>query len=111
MVQSGSFEAGALNEQIWKSNQKDENPLMSQVRVIWKTPPYVDYHWLIQPEIDNKLGVGLTQRIKEFFIRLDIKDYKDKQILDMFGAKSFISANKEDYKKIEEIGREIGKIR
>ena len=111
LVQSGSYEAGALNEQIWKSNIINKRIDLNKVGVIWKTPAYVDYHWLSQPDLDKRFGTGFTDKLQKTIIDLSLKDKKQKQILDLFGAKKFIKAKEVNYKQIEMIGRKIGKIR
>ena len=111
LVQSGSYQAGALNEQVWLSNLKNGRVNNSKVFAIWRTPPYADYHWLAQPDIDKRFGEGFTEKIKKTILGLDFKDSKDRKILNLFGAKKFIPAYEQDYKKIEKIGRDIGKIR
>ena len=111
LVQSGSYQVGALNEQVWKSNLERKRIDTSKVRVIWKTPEYADYHWLAQPNLDYKFGDGFTNRLTKSFLKLNDKNREHKIILDLFGAKKFIRANKNDYMKIEKIGRSIGKIR
>ena len=40
LVQSGAYEAGSLNEQVWKSNLERGRVDPSKVSVIWKTPSY-----------------------------------------------------------------------
>ena len=49
VVQSGAYEVGALNEQVWRSNVADGRVDPDKVSVIWRTPPYVDYHWVVRP--------------------------------------------------------------
>ena len=49
VVQSGAYEVGALNEQVWRSNVADGRVDPGKVSVIWRTPPYVDYHWVVRP--------------------------------------------------------------
>ena len=39
------------------------------------------------------------------------KSPKQKQILELFGAKKFIISKNQNYNKIEKIGRKIGKIK
>ncbi len=111
LVQSGSYEAGALNGQVWESNLKDGRVNKSKVKVMWKTPTYFDYHWLAQPNLDIKYGNGFTNKLRDSLIKLDRKTDKDKAILELFGANKFVPANANQYKSIEEIGRKIGKIK
>ncbi len=111
LVQSGSYEAGVLNEQVWKSNLEEGRINLTKVRVIWRTPPYSDYHWLVQGNLDNRLGRGFTNRLKNVLLAITPETTNGAKILKMFGAKKFIAASKEQYKNIELIGRQLGKIK
>ena len=111
LVQSGAYEAGVLNEQVWRSNQKAGRVDPERVKVIWRTPPYADYHWLARPGLDQRFGVGFTDRIQAALLRLSLEESRPKQILELFGATTFIPAKATDYDRIEAVGRELGKIR
>ena len=60
LVSSGSYESGALNELVWLENLKNKRLNLSNLKVVWRTPAYVDYHWLAQPDLDKKFGKGFT---------------------------------------------------
>ncbi len=111
LVSSGSYEVGVLNEQVWKDNLKSGNIDTAKVVVIWKTPAYVDYHWLAQPDLDERFGRHFTQKLQEKIISLNKSKPRQKQILELFGANKFIKAYNYQYKDIETIGRKLGKIR
>tara|TARA_B100000945_G_scaffold211693_1_gene170444 strand:+ start:111 stop:1025 length:915 start_codon:yes stop_codon:yes gene_type:complete len=111
LVQSGSYESGALNYQVWKSNLEKGRVDPLKVFVIWKTPSYYDYHWLAQGNLDKKFRIGFTKELTNVFLSFNEKSTKQKKILDLFGAKKFIISKNENYNKIEKIGREIGKIK
>jgi len=111
LVQSGSYEAGALNEQVWKSNLERGRVDTSKVFVIWETPSYYDYHWLAQGNLDKKFRKGITEEIKNVFLSFNKNNTQQKKILELFGAKKFIVSKNENYNRIEIIGREIGKIK
>ena len=111
LVQSGSYEAGALNEQVWKSNLERGRVDTSKVFVIWETPSYYDYHWLAQGNLDKKFRKGITEEIKNVFQSFNKNNTQQKKILELFGAKKFIVSKNENYNNIEIIGREIGKIK
>ena len=64
LVQSGAYEAGALNSQVWKAQVKEGRVDPSKVRVIWTTPTYVDYHWVARPDLNDRFGKGFTRRLK-----------------------------------------------
>ena len=111
LVQSGSYEAGALNEQVWKSNLESGRIDPSKVFVIWKTPSYYNYHWLVQGNLDKRFREGFTKELTNVFLSFNKKSTRQKKILDLFGAKKFIISKNENYNKIEKIGRKISKIK
>ena len=111
LVNSGAFEAGALNKQIWDKSLKNNPKRTKNVFVFFVTPDYVDYHWLSQGDLDEKFYNGFTKRMKEAILNLNENNPKHKIILEMFNAKKFINSDAKQYKNIEEIGRKLKKIR
>ena len=111
VVQSGAYEVGALNEQVWRSNVADGRVDPGKVSVIWRTPPYVDYHWVVRPGLDERFGDGFTDKLQTALLDLSADTENGATILELFGAKRFIPAKDEDYVMIETVGRQLGKIR
>mgnify|MGYP001450725061 CR=1 FL=1 len=111
LVESGAYDAGVLNAQVWSSNLDRGRINTSKVFVIWETPPFFDYHWLAQGNLDKRFGKGFTKKLTKTFLDFDYDNPKHKKILDLFGAKSFIASKNENYNKIEKIARDIGKIK
>ncbi|ABI45911.1 ABC-type phosphate/phosphonate transport system periplasmic component [Synechococcus sp. CC9311] len=111
LVQSGSYQAGALNELVWDVAVKKGNVDPTKVKVIWKTPPYVDYHWVARPNLDQRFGKGFTTKLQKAILGLTPSTQRQKTILELFGAKRFIPAQESEYQPIEQVGRQLGKIR
>ena len=111
LVNSGAFEAGALNKQIWEKNLKNNPKRTKNVDVFFVTPSYVDYHWLSQGDLDEKFYSGFTKKLKKAILNLNENNPNHKIILEMFNAKKFINSDAKQYKNIEEIGRKLNKIR
>ncbi len=111
VVQSGAYEVGALNEQVWRSNVKDGRVDPDKVTVIWRTPPYVDYHWVVRPDLDARFGDGFTNNLQSALLQLSADTENGAAILELFGAERFIPAEDDDYVMIETVGRQLGKIR
>lgn len=111
VVQSGAYEVGALNEQVWRSNVADGRVDPNKVSVIWRTPPYVDYHWVARPGLDDRFGDGFTDKLQSALLDLSSATENGSTILELFGAERFIPAKDEDYVMIETVGRQLGKIR
>ena len=111
LVNSGAFDAGALNKQVWENNLKNQPKRTKNVSLFWITPDYFDYHWVTQGNLDKRFRKGFTKELKSAILNLDSKNPSHKKILDMFNAKKFINAEAKQYKKIEDIGRKLKKIR
>lgn len=111
LVQSGAYEAGALNEQVWESRLKEGKVDTSKVLVLWRTPTYPDYHWVVQGNLNKRFGAGFTSKLQQALLNLSPDQPRQAQVLELFGAKRFIKAPVEQYASIESVGRQLGKIR
>lgn len=110
LVEAGSYDAGALNESVWNQRVEAGEVDLDKVEVIWRTPPYHDYHWVIRPDLTERYGEDFIDKVTQAFLKLDSSDPKQKEILDLFGADSFIATTNDNYQQIEAVGREIGQI-
>ncbi len=111
LVQSGAYQAGVVNEQVWKANLRSGKANRNKVFVIWKTPGYPDYHWLAKPDLDRRFGPGFTARLQRAILAWRQNDPDQNKVLELFGAQQFTTAHADDYKRIEEVGRQVGLIR
>lgn len=110
LVESGSFEGGALNLQVWEARQAAGSVDTGKVIEVFVTPPYHDYHWIAGPETDDRFGDGFTDDLTEAMLALDPADPDDAAVLDGYGAGAFIATSADDYGEIEEIGRKLDLI-
>jgi phosphonate transport system substrate-binding protein len=107
-VASGSFEVGAVNEQVWKATKEKGKVDLDNVVVLWRTPGYADYHWVARPDLDTTFGAGTTRSITDLLLGLDAAKPEDADILKLFGAKSFIATTNASYDQIEAVARAQG---
>lgn len=110
LVEAGSYQAGAVNEQVWDSRVEAGTVDTSAVRALWRTPAYHDYHWVLGPSAVEDFGDDLPRRITEAFTRLSPDDPDEARLLDLFGAGAFIPTEAGDYDQIEEVGRRLGLV-
>jgi phosphonate transport system substrate-binding protein len=103
LVQSGSYEVGAVNFAVWDSEKEAGKIDESKASVIWETPPYPDYQWTIRGDVDDVWGDGFKDRVKDVLLGIT-----DPDILASFPRKSFIPAKNSDYQPILETGKNIG---
>ena len=111
LVQSGTFQAGALNEAVWQQRVSEGQVDRSRVRVFYTTPPYNDYNWTIRGGMDEEFGVGFTDRVQAAILALDPARPDHKAVLDLFQAERFIVAHNDDYEAIEDVARGLDIIR
>ena len=109
LVASGTYEAGVLNEQVWKSRTEEGVVDPAVVRYA-RTPAYHDYHWLLGPQAVERLGADLPGRLTGYFTGLSADDPADADVLELFGAGSFVETEASNYEQIEDIGRDLGLI-
>jgi phosphonate transport system substrate-binding protein len=105
LVESGAYEAGALNYKVWQKMAANGEINTDLVQVIWETPPYSDYHWVIRGDVEERFGIGFIERVQQAFIDLD-----DEDLLARFPREGFIPASNEDYRSILETARELDLI-
>lgn len=107
-VASGSFEVGAVNEQVWKATKEAGKVDLDNVVVLWRTPGYADYHWLARPDLDATFGTGTTQSVTDLLLGLDASKPEDSDILKLFGARAFIATTNANYDQIEAVAHAQG---
>jgi phosphonate transport system substrate-binding protein len=105
LVQSGAYQVGAVNFQVWKKQLAAGKIDTTKVSVIWETPQYPDYNWTIRGDVERKFGAGFVAKVKTTLLNM-----KDPDILKTFPRLSFIPASNADYQPIVDVGREIGLI-
>lgn len=106
LVQSGSYEVGALNYKVWHKEVEAGNVDPEKVQVIWHTPSYPDYNWTIRGDVDKTYGEGFIQKVQQALI-----DLKDEAILKAFPRARFIAADNAMYQPILDTAKEVGIIR
>ena len=101
LVASGTYEAGALNEQVWRDRRAAGET--RGARVILRSPPYHDYAWVARPDLDERLGDGFTARLRSALLAL-----RDPELLAFFGAERFVPVGPDDHDQVAAIARELG---
>ncbi len=103
LVQSGAYEIGALSYQVWDKEVADGTVDTDKVQVIWTTPPYPDYHWVIRGDVDATFGEGFADKVQRALLELD-----DRDVLDAFPREKFIPATNDDFLPILDTARSLG---
>ena len=111
LVEAGSYDVGAVNEKVWLKRLQAKEVDPNKVQVIWRSPAYYDYHWVIHPQVKRRYGDDFVKKVQNAFLKLDPEIPEQKEILDLLQANKFIPTQNSNYAQIEAVGREIGKIK
>ncbi len=111
LVETGSFEAGALNSVVWQKRVNDGSVDTSKVEAFYTTPPYFDYHWVANGSLDEEFGRGTTDGLLTALLALRTGDGGlEQEIMAAFDSDRFISTSNENYSAIEQAARDLGII-
>ena len=108
LVQGGSFDVGALNEDVWKRAVREGKVESSKVREFYTTPDYFDYNWTVGSDIEQVYGEGFIKRIQQALLTLNTEPHQE--ILNLFNTERFVESNNDNYRAIEEVARSLGII-
>lgn len=106
LVQSGSYQVGAVNFKVWQKEMEADRIDPEKVTVIWETPEYPDYNWTVRGSVDQTYGAGTIKRIQQALLAID-----DEDLLEAFPRQKFIAADNTMYQPILDTGRAIGIFR
>ena len=109
LVQDGSFDVGALNEDVWDRAVREGNADTSKVREFYTTPDYFDYNWTVRPGLDEVYGDGFTSKIQDALLALTPAEHGE--ILELFSARKFIKTDNANYQQLEDVARGLGMVR
>jgi len=109
LVQSGAFDIGALNEDVWERAIQNGTVDTTAVKEFYTTPDYFDYNWTVRADLDEIYGEGFSNKFQEAL--LDLNPQEHAEILELFNTDKFIITNNENYQSIEDVGRQLEIIR
>ncbi len=105
LVESGSYQVGAINHAVWQRELDAGNIDTDAVKVIWKTPTYPNYQWSIRGDADERFGEGFTNRVQAALLAID-----DPELLARFPRSGFIPAQNQDYESIKQTAQAVDLI-
>lgn len=108
LVESGAFQAGVLNEQVWKKAVDEKLVDLNKVKVFYTTPSYYDYHWTIN-KVDEQFGQGTKQKVKDALLSMNKEN--SAEVLSFFRTDKFIETKNENYAAIEKVAKQLNIIK
>ena len=111
LVEAGSFDAGALSEAVWERRVANGEVDTSKVDVFYRTPAYVNYHWVAHPAIADDFGEDVLDDITDALLTVDVdRGGQAKEIAESFNGERFVRTSNDRYQAIEDAAREFGII-
>ena len=92
-VLDGSIDLGAVNAEVVKTMLRDGRLRPGVLKIVWETPPYADYVWAVQSDMDQTTRI----RLQDAFLALSTMREADARILEPMGTKGFLPARREDF--------------
>ncbi|MCP5044849.1 MAG: putative selenate ABC transporter substrate-binding protein [bacterium] len=106
LVESGQFEAGAVNYKVYDRRVAEGTTDPEVVKIVWKTPSYPDYNFTAHPDLDAVYGAGFTDRLQQALVEMKAPD-----LLAAFPRSALIPASNEDFEAIRELAKRLEFIR
>ncbi|WP_245602259.1 putative selenate ABC transporter substrate-binding protein [Peribacillus kribbensis] len=107
LVESGSFKAGALNEAVWQEAVKNHKVDTNKVKVFYTTPPFFDYNWTLNSNVNDVFGQGADKKVKDAILSITTEQ---KEITDFFQTDKFVETKNSNYGKIEKVAKALKMI-
>jgi phosphonate transport system substrate-binding protein len=103
-VANGKAEAGAMDEQVYQKMTANGQLKPGAVRVFYTTPPFFDYVWVADKNLDPKIASAFADSMKA----LNAGNPDQKALLDLLNAKGYVVANDADYAKLRDAAKNAG---
>lgn len=100
-VESGTVDAGAIDESVYKSMIDGGQLDKTKVRVFFTTPPFVDYVWVA----NKSVPAADREAIAKAF--LDLKLPQDVAVLGILRGTSFVRADDAEYATLRKIATSL----
>jgi phosphonate transport system substrate-binding protein len=108
LVESGAYQAGALNISVWEKAVKEKLVDVNKVEVFYITPEYYDYNWTVNKGLDEKYGDGTKNKVKEAILSMT---RADSEVMTLLQSDNFIETNNDNYEAIEKVAKQLGIIK
>ncbi len=102
-VRDGVVDVGVANARVIDQMFDDGVLSRDEVRVLWETPPYVDYVWAIQPGIAPRM----RRKIRDAFLSLSVANREHASILGQQRARAFLPTTNKDFRDLTRIATEL----
>jgi phosphonate transport system substrate-binding protein len=93
LVRDGVVDLGVANSEIIRRMFQDGSLNRNDIRILWETPPFPDYVWVVQ----ENLSQGVKTQLRDAFLKLDFSNARHNKILSGLGARIFLPAGVNEF--------------
>jgi phosphonate transport system substrate-binding protein len=112
LVESGAFQAGALNEAVWDAAVAERRVDTTRVRLLERSPAFFDYHWALRGDVDGRFGAGAAEAIEQALLALEPSlGAEEAELLSLFATDRFIATADSNYAAIRTVAQGLGILR
>jgi phosphonate transport system substrate-binding protein len=112
LVESGAFQAGALNEAVWDAAVSERRVDTTKVRVLERSPAFFDYHWAMRGDVDERFGAGTADKLGQALLDLEPSlGAEEAELLALFATDRFVVTADSNYIAIRSVARALGILR
>lgn len=101
-VRDGKVDLGAANSKVIDGMFADGRIDKDSIRVIWETPPFADYVWALQPDVDKTIRMKITNA----FLALSPDIPEQASILEKVDSGGFVPAAVSDFNELDKVMQE-----
>ena len=98
-VRDGIVDIGAVNSRVIEEMILDGRLNRNDIRIIWETPPYANYVWAVQ----ENLNQSSRDKIRHVFLSLSPANEAHASILLGVNAGGFLPASMDDFTELQKI--------
>jgi phosphonate transport system substrate-binding protein len=98
-VRDGEVDAGIVNSEVIRKMSADGRLRPGEVRIIWTTPPYIDYVWAVHPRVHP----AARETIQQAFLQLSADNPPHEAVLSKLGAGAFYPASNNDFSALQQV--------
>ncbi len=104
LVLDGVVDLGVANSEIVRTMTRDGRVKENDLHVLWETPPFNDYVWAVQDDLNE----GIKTQLRDAFLELDVDDSVQGKILKNMGTEGFLPAGDRDFLLLQQIADTLG---
>ncbi len=103
-VAAGKYQLGAVDFRVWYSMLQERRFDASLVHVVWQSPYFPDYHFIVRGDTEKKFGKGFVSKLQSALLAMN----GDGRVMNIFRRSHFLEAGNRDFAEIERAAKFLG---